>query len=1024
MTSKTIGRYEIKEQLGRGGMATVFRAFDPRFKREVAVKVLPRALMLDDIQFRARFEREAETIAALEHPAIVPVYDFGEEDGQPYLVMRLMTGGSLADRLEEGPLPVSEVTHILERMGAALDRAHGQGIIHRDLKPGNILFDQYNDAFLADFGIARLAESSSTLTGTGIIGTPAYMSPEQIQGNPVDGRTDIYALGIIVFEMLIGEKPYQANTPAMLLVKHMTEPIPRVLDVKPDLPPGCEEVVTRATAKEASDRYDQAGQMAQTLTSSLKRETIKRPITPPSPPTAVTEVSSPPPEVVAPTDSISHPPEAAEMTALEIGRRIPRRAWMVGGVALIMICCLCAVAANVINSQTEADSPFTETQVVENGQEETAATAPAELIANETEIVENGEEEMAVTAPVEPIATETQVVENGEEEMVATTPAEPIAEAAETNNFSRENVTDMEGLLQLGRGSVETVVLSPDGRYLALGGSLGVWVYDAYSLEPVELLQGHMDRVSAVAWSPDSRHIASASWDNTIRIWNVAAVETVHTINGDDQFIALAWSPDGSTLAASTWDSPVELWEAETGFHLGELEGHTDTIYHLAWSPDGDILASAGQDAIRLWDAAEFEETAVLTGYDGEIANLTWSADGSQLISGGLDDSIIRIWTADGDILQEWLAHDYGVYDAVWSPDGTKILSTGDDGVMRLWEAATGRALRELPMTSSTPIRILWLADVNQLILLQADGTILQVDAAEEREINRLREHTAGVWSVAWSPDGELLASGNSDSTVRLWEVATGQQVGILEGHEYGVSAVVWTQDGDFLISGGEDGFVRFWDVAEQFEVDRWQHPDFDGTSALAVAPRAPWLAIADWEGHVWVIDVGNETIVAEWQAHDDAVMQLAWSPEGTELATSGADTAVRIWEAETAELLAELVGHTDVVEDVVWSPDGAHLASAGHDETLRVWEAETAEELWQEGHGDLVMSTAWAPTGFPLASSRYDGAIFLWNPDNGRELHQLYGHLGPVDSMAWSPDGARLASGSGDGTIIIWGLP
>ena len=192
MPTKRIGRYEIKSEIGRGGMGTVYLAHDPRFRRNVAVKVLPRQYTHDP-KFRARFEREAQTIAALEHPAIVPVHDFGEDDGQPFLVMRYMPGGSLAEKLTKGALSLKQTATILDRIGSALDRAHSKGIIHRDLKPGNILFDGYGEAYLADFGIAKMAEATAALTGNSLIGTPAYLSPEQVTGHEIEGRADIYA---------------------------------------------------------------------------------------------------------------------------------------------------------------------------------------------------------------------------------------------------------------------------------------------------------------------------------------------------------------------------------------------------------------------------------------------------------------------------------------------------------------------------------------------------------------------------------------------------------------------------------------------------------------------------------------------------------------------------------------------------------------------------------------------------------------------------------------------------------------
>lgn len=266
MSDQRIGRYEIKAEQGRGGMATVYLAYDPRFGREVAIKVLPQQFLHDPL-FRERFDREAHTIAALEHAAIVPVYDFGEDASQPYLVMRYMTGGSLAGKLNNGPMSIAESAAIMTRVSAALDEAHKRGIIHRDLKPGNILFDQYGDAFLSDFGIAKLTEATAALTGSTVIGTPAYMSPEQARGESgVDGRSDIYSLGVILFEMLTGQAPYEADTPMGVAIKHILDPVPRILSVNPELPTDIEGVIGRAMAKDPNQRFQSAGEMAAILT--------------------------------------------------------------------------------------------------------------------------------------------------------------------------------------------------------------------------------------------------------------------------------------------------------------------------------------------------------------------------------------------------------------------------------------------------------------------------------------------------------------------------------------------------------------------------------------------------------------------------------------------------------------------------------------------------------------------------------------------------------------------------------------
>src|SRR5512136_3181851 len=272
MTEK-FGRYEIKSEIGRGGMATVFHAYDPRFERDVAIKVLPREF-LHDPQFRARFEREAKTIALLEHPAIVPVYDFGDEEGQPYFVMRYMTGGSLSDRIKKGPMTVQEAAHLVAHIAPGLDEAHARHIIHRDLKPGNILFDQFNEPYISDFGIAKLSEAQTNVTGNAIVGTPAYMSPEQAQGEGIDGRSDIYALGVILFEMLTGQQPYHGDTPMSVVVKQITDPVPHILDVKPDLHPDTEIIIEKAMAKDRNERFQNVKSLADALNAVARGENL------------------------------------------------------------------------------------------------------------------------------------------------------------------------------------------------------------------------------------------------------------------------------------------------------------------------------------------------------------------------------------------------------------------------------------------------------------------------------------------------------------------------------------------------------------------------------------------------------------------------------------------------------------------------------------------------------------------------------------------------------------------------------
>jgi serine/threonine protein kinase len=366
MEPRKIGRYEIRSEVGRGGMADVYLAHDPFFERDVAIKVLPPEFLRDPM-FRARFEREAKTIASLDHEAIVQVYDYGEEEGQPFLVMRYMSGGSLADRIEGGPLPLAEAIRILKHLAPALDEAHAKGVIHRDLKPSNILFDQRGNPTLSDFGIVKVIETTASLTGSGIIGTPAYMSPEQVIGKKeLDGRSDIYALSVILFQMLTGKLPYEADTPIGLAFKHVNEPVPSIRNLNPDLPLNCETVVMRGMAKDPQERYSKADELVAALEAPIEEEKVL-------------------PEPTLKLDEF-HAVGAGKPTEIEEGkvermiisppfekprRKVPIWVWIFGGLIPIVV-----VVGIVIGNARGRESPIEAVVSPATQTEETAKVVP------------------------------------------------------------------------------------------------------------------------------------------------------------------------------------------------------------------------------------------------------------------------------------------------------------------------------------------------------------------------------------------------------------------------------------------------------------------------------------------------------------------------------------------------------------------------------------------------------------------------------------------------------------------------
>ncbi|MGQ9910109.1 MAG: protein kinase domain-containing protein [Candidatus Flexifilum sp.] len=272
MIGTRLGEYEIIEEIGRGGMATVYRAYHPQTDRFVAVKIIHRTISTD-LRMQERFEREARLVARLEHPHILPVYYYSGEHDPPYIVMRYVEGGTLKDVLDRGRLPLADVLHILRQVSAALDYAHRQKVIHRDIKPSNIMFDRESNVFLTDFGIARMMQTDVApgLTQTGFtVGTPGYMSPEQGLGlETIDHRTDIYALGVMVFQMITGQLPYTAETPMGVVMKHINDPVPSLLAVDPTLPPAIDAAITRALAKRPDDRYATATELYDAYLTAL-----------------------------------------------------------------------------------------------------------------------------------------------------------------------------------------------------------------------------------------------------------------------------------------------------------------------------------------------------------------------------------------------------------------------------------------------------------------------------------------------------------------------------------------------------------------------------------------------------------------------------------------------------------------------------------------------------------------------------------------------------------------------------------
>jgi len=273
LTGRQFGYYQIVAPLGEGGMAAVYKAYQPSMERYVAVKVLPRHMATSE-EFVNRFRREAKLLAQLQHPHILPVFDYGEADGYPYIVMPFINSGTLANLLQKRQPSLSEVRRVMTQLGDALGYAHAQGMIHRDIKPSNVLIDERGNCLLTDFGLARMAESATKITSSGaVMGTPAYMAPEQGAGANIDHRCDIYSLGIILYEMVTGRVPYTAETPVAVVFKHIQDPLPSARKLNPNLPESVELVLLKVLAKSPDERYQNAEDFVLAIQKAIPLDT-------------------------------------------------------------------------------------------------------------------------------------------------------------------------------------------------------------------------------------------------------------------------------------------------------------------------------------------------------------------------------------------------------------------------------------------------------------------------------------------------------------------------------------------------------------------------------------------------------------------------------------------------------------------------------------------------------------------------------------------------------------------------------
>lgn len=686
LIGKTIGGYEILSRIGQGGMATVFLARQNSMNRQVALKVLPLHFMTDDTYLQ-RFEREVKIVSQLEHRNIVPVYDYGEHEGQPYIVMRYMPAGSVDDILQRGAMPLDQVKSIVNQIAPALDYAHSKEVLHRDLKPSNVLMDDGGGAFLTDFGIARIAsEQASGITTQGVVGTPSYMSPEQAQGKDIDGRSDVYSLGVMLFEMATGRRPFEADTPYSIAVMQVTTNPPAPRAYNPDIPGSVERVILKSLKKSPDDRYQNAVELSQALEMAIERpdsvydtEPSNRPA--PQQQTAPPVYTPPPPQ--QPTVEPQSAPHFQQGNSsrmrpytANISQRIKQRRNSGALVSLLLGgtigCGLLLVLSVALFLGLNALGVF------QTSQNRVPTRNPNNIITPTFDEIQND----AVATLDARHATQTTVA------------LETLEAIATDDGFAPVGVREQPTLLP-SLQDVPLRILFMDRRgeednrsFEIVWVNLRTWVETQPTFDNSDNLYPQV--------SPDGRWLVFQSdrdGDFDIFVTNLGGggLRRITDNNYDDHIPS--WSPDGDWILYSSdvrRDGTLDLYR--TNFESGETElvySNAQRKSHARYSPDGRYIVFAAGDNpndSRTWDIARLDTTTnrveLLTENDVRDAVPVYTPDGESIIfsrnESGTD--AIFIMDANGDNQRVLYDSDSNDRFASVSPDGQYVVVTSDQG--------------------------------------------------------------------------------------------------------------------------------------------------------------------------------------------------------------------------------------------------------------------------------------------------------------------------------------------------------